>query len=81
MINQLAQLFTKCGIVPGPVLYLEWGPLREIDCFQMKDLNKHFYDVWYPSSDDIELFDDTLDWIIFVRHYGGVQLLALNQRH
>ena len=47
----------------------------------MKDLNKHFYDVWYPSSDDIELFDDTLDWIIFVRHYGGVQLLALNQRH
>jgi hypothetical protein len=70
----LREIFNKCGIVPGSCTYVEWGPLREIDRFQTEDLIKHFYDVWYPSANDIELFDDAFDWMVFVRHYGGVQV-------
>ncbi|MGJ5820434.1 hypothetical protein [Paludibaculum fermentans] len=70
----LSQVFEKCGVVPRPTIYVEWGPLREIDRFQTEDLIKHFYDVWYPSADDIELFDETFSWIVFVRHFGGVQV-------
>jgi hypothetical protein len=70
----LREVFCKCGITPAPTVYVEWGPLCEIDRFQIEDLFKHFWDVWYPSADDIEIFDDTFDWIVFVRHYGGVEV-------
>jgi hypothetical protein len=70
----LQDLFRKSAINPGPVLYVQWGPLRDIDRFQTDELGRYFYDVWYPSADDIEIFDDTLAWLMFVRHYGGVEV-------
>ena len=70
----LEELFYKAGIVAGLSLYVEWGSLCDIDRFQTDDLKDHFYDVWYPSSDDIEIFDETLSWIMFVRHYGRVEI-------
>lgn len=71
---ELQVLFGKSGINPGPVLYVEWGAMREIDRFQTADLNRHFYHVWYPGADDIEIFDDSLTWLMFVRHYGSVHV-------
>ncbi len=70
----LEEVFYKAGIVTGPSLYVEWGTLCDIDRFQTDDLKDHFYDVWYPSSDDIEIFDETLSWVMFVRHFGGVKI-------
>jgi hypothetical protein len=70
----LHELFSRTGIKFGPVVYVQWGPLREIDRFETEELARYFYDVWYPSADDIEMFDDTTAWVIFVRHYGGVEV-------
>ena len=70
----LAELFIKSGIDPLPVLYVHWNGPMAIDRLRAVDLAKHFYDVWYPSVDDIEVFDDSLDWVMFVRHYGGVEI-------
>jgi hypothetical protein len=70
----LVTLFEKAGIVPMPFVYVEWGALQDLDRFKLEDLSEHLYDVWYPSADDIEIFDDTLDWIMFVRHYGGIEI-------
>ena len=70
----LRLLFKELRISPGPGLYLQWGALRDVDRFQTEELDKYFYDVWYPVADDIEIFDDTLAWMIFVRHYGVVEI-------
>ena len=70
----LHEVFKKAHISPAPVLYVEWGALRNIDRFHTDDLDRHLYDVWYPAADDIEIFDDTLSWLIFIRHYGGVEV-------
>ena len=70
----LRKVFDRSGITPGPVLYVEWGSLRDIDRFETEELERLFYDVWYPGADDIEIFDDTLEWLMFVRHYGGVEI-------
>jgi len=39
---------------------------------EFDDLFKFFSDIWYPSLDDIEIFDINLNWIISVRHYGDI---------
>ncbi len=36
-----------------------------------------FSDIWYPSLDDIEIFDLNLNWIVSVRHYGGIYYVKL----
>jgi hypothetical protein len=70
----LGGVFDKCGIRPGPTVYVGWGPLSDIDRFQIEDLVRYFYDVWYPSADDIDIFDETCEWIVIVRHYGSVHV-------
>jgi len=75
--TSLLELFWKSGISPGASLYVQWGPFRDIDRFQTDELIRYFYDVWYPGADDIKIFDDSLAWAMFVRHYGGVEVLRL----
>ncbi|WP_234399978.1 hypothetical protein [Campylobacter concisus] len=41
------------------------------------DLSKFFSDIWYPSLNDIEIFDINLNWIISVRHYGAIYHFTL----
>ena len=71
---ELRRVFEMCGISPESVLFVQWGPFRNIDRFNRVELEKYFYDIWYPAADDIELFDGTAKWIIFVAHYGAVRV-------
>lgn len=70
----LQEVFKKAGIHPAQAVYVEWGALRDIDRFRTDDLERHFYDVWYASADDIEIFDESFGWLMFIRHYGGVEI-------
>ncbi len=76
----LQVLFSRCGIVPLPELYVQWRMFREIDVFPTTELERCFYDVWYPKADDIELFDDSMDWLILVSHFGMVSMLHLSAK-
>ena len=70
----LRRVFEMCRLNPGPVIYVQWGSLCDIDRFDREDLEKYFYDIWYPGADDIELFDSTYEWLVFVAHFGAVSL-------
>lgn len=70
----LATIFLALSVEPKNYVYLEWGALQNIDRFDLNDLEKYFYDIWYPGADDIELFDETFKWIIFIRHFGSVSI-------
>ena len=63
------------GFRPRPEVLVNWYRFDKIDRIALSDLTKHFDDIWYPGSDDIEIFDESLDWFILVRHDGRVSLL------
>ena len=56
-------------------LYLNWYKFDNIDAIALKDLDKYFYDIWYPGSDDIDIFDSNLTWIVSIRHDGYISFL------
>lgn len=65
-------LLRRQSIIPGSHAYINWHDLDDIDMMLLGDLSQYFTDIWYPSSDDIEIFDESFRWIIFVDHDGGI---------
>jgi hypothetical protein len=55
-------------------VYVNWYRFDEIDELSFADLEKYFSDIWYPDLDDIDLFDDSLKWILSIAHHGQVKL-------
>ena len=64
--------FSKLGIATPNEIYINFNKFESIDILRFDDLDKFFSDIWYPSLDDIEIFDINLNWIISVRHYGEI---------
>lgn len=51
----------------------------DIDEMRLKDVSNYLEYIWYPSSDDIEIFDNTLSSIISITHDGEILLLRLDR--
>ena len=64
--------FGKLGIAISNEICINFNKFESIDILRFDDLFKFFSDIWYPSLDDIEIFDINLNWIISVRHYGDI---------
>ena len=71
----LDALLHACGIAPADAVYVNWYRYDNIDKLKLRDLDAHFFDIWYPDADDIDVFDESLDWILSVRHDGYIKLL------
>lgn len=59
-------------------VYINWFHFDNVDLINLVDLNKYFLDIWYPSSDDIDIFDESLEWILSIRHDGSISILKCN---
>jgi hypothetical protein len=59
-------------------VFVNWNRFENIDKIAVSDLSENFADIWYPSSDDIEIFDASLEWFVLVRHDGLVSVLNLS---
>jgi hypothetical protein len=68
----LASVLNAIGITPSDFVYLNWYRFDEIDQMKFVDLVKYFDDIWYPSSDDIDIFDESLSWMVSISHEGRV---------
>ena len=64
--------FSKLGIATPNEICINFNKFESIDILHFDDLSKFFSDIWYPSLDDIEIFDINLSFILSVRHYGGI---------
>jgi hypothetical protein len=64
-------------IVPSEEVMLNWYRFDAIDRVRWADLSTFFDDIWYPSSDDIDVFDSSYDWVVSVCHSGSVKVLHL----
>ena len=73
----LKAVFNKLGIAMPNEICINFNKFESIDILRFDDLSKFFSDIWYPSLDDIEIFDINLNWIISVRHYGVIYHFTL----
>ena len=69
---KLKHCLTSLGIKLSNSLCINWYKFERVDVLTVDDLDKYFYDLWFPSADDIDLFDHTLNWIVSIRHDGCV---------
>lgn len=76
----IAEALRVEGIRPRPDVYVNWYRFDEIDRMRFDDLAQNFDDVWYPTSDDIDIFDSSFSWILSIDHEGTVKLLRLAEK-
>ena len=71
-IFDLKAVFGKLNIATPNEICINFNKFESIDILHFDDLSKFFSDIWYPSLDDIEIFDINLSFIFSVRHYGAI---------
>lgn len=71
----LIDALAKLQIKPLKNVFVNWDDFKSIDVFNLDDLNKYFFDIWFPSSDDIDIFDESLNWILSIRHDGCINFV------
>ena len=69
--------FSELDIATPNEICINFNKFENIDILHFDDLSKFFSDVWYPSLDDIEIFDINLSFIFSVRHYGAIYHFTL----
>lgn len=74
---RLDQVFWQLNVHSAPQVYVNWHQFDEVDEMPLRLLCDHFTDIWYPSSDDIDIFDDSLAWVVSVYHDGEVRMLRM----
>ena len=73
----LNALFNELNVATPNEICINFNKFESIDILRFDDLFKFFSDIWYPSLDDIEIFDINLSFIFSVRHYGGIYYVKL----
>jgi hypothetical protein len=71
----LADAIRGAGIQAPSQVLVNWYRFDRIDQFALKDLIDYFTDIWYPSTDDIDIFDRSCAWTLSIMHYGAVQMV------
>ena len=71
----LRAMMTELGLAWADSLYLNWSQYDHIDEVATEDMATHFSDIWYPSLDDLDIFDSSMAWILSVFHHGAVSIL------
>ena len=68
----LKAIFSELNITTPNEICINFNKFESIDILRFEDFSKFFSDIWYPSLDDIEIFDINLSFIFSVRQYGAI---------
>lgn len=68
----LSEAFERLGITPQSRVYVNWYRFDDVDRISLNNLSSYFTDIWYPGTDDIEIFDETCCWILSISHDGDL---------
>lgn len=71
----LYNLMSSLNLNISERVYINWYHFDDVDMMFTADLTRHLSDIWYPSSDDIEIIDYKLEWILSISHYGTIGYL------
>ena len=73
----LQSLLSELKILCPASVYVNWRHYDDIDEISFAGLNDYFDDVWYSGPDEIDIFDATFKWLIFVNGSGYISFLKL----
>ena len=76
----LKQVLSHIKLDAADKVLVNWYRFDDIDELRAVDLCKIFGDIWYPSSDDIDVFDSSMNWLLSIHHDGSVWALVF-KRH
>jgi hypothetical protein len=69
---------STCRSAAADHVYVSWDALRgQVDDIAFADLARYFAWIWYPASDDIQIFDESFSWLLVIGHEGDVSLARL----
>lgn len=72
---RLLNFINSCKIQTEEFVCINWHRFDKIDKIRLNDLDSFFYDVWYPDVDDIDIFDNSYNWVISIYHDGSIKVL------
>lgn len=75
--KNVEDVLKKINVSPKNKIYINWFNFENIDYLKYKDFVEYFDDLWFPASDDIDVFDDTFEWILSIRHDGYITYLTV----
>jgi len=73
----LEKFLKEAGISVEAKVFINFRQFDEVDELYFDDVERFFQYMWYPASDDIDIFDNTLSWIVSISHDGEVFLVRL----
>jgi hypothetical protein len=71
----LSEFLRDCEINADKDVFVNWYRYDKIDKLKLIDLSTFFHDLRYPEVDDIDIFDNSFQWILSIRHDGNIKLL------
>lgn len=74
----LSKFLSRAGLNNIGDVFVNWYRYDDIDKFNLYELDKYFDYIWYPDADDIDIFDESLSWIVSISHTGQIKLLIIN---
>ena len=77
---ELLATLRKLNVLPQERAYLNFYRFDNIDEMSIFDVSADFRFIWYPQSDDIDIFDSTLTWILSVSHDGELSLVRFDNQ-
>jgi hypothetical protein len=72
---QISALLAEFGIRSSQNVFINWNRYDDIDEMGLDDLNRYFPDIWYPGSDDIDVFDSSLEWFLSISPEGYINVV------
>lgn len=75
----ISDVLNKLSIKPQSEIYINWYNYDNIHVMDIVYFSKYFHDIWFPSSDDIDIFDSSLNWIVSIRHDGTISYVLTPQ--
>lgn len=70
-------LIKKLKLKDDGNIYVTWNSFVDIDKFSTENFCKYFDDIWFPIADDIDISNQSLSWIISIRHDGAIHYIDL----
>lgn len=75
----LREVFNAIEIESCEQLYINWYRFDQIDQIRADDVMRCFDDIWYPASDDIDIFDHSLSWVVSISHEGSIAFVKFHE--
>lgn len=73
----LKKALLSLGLECPEFVCINWYRYDDIDKMKFVDVVNNFDDIWYPDADDIDIFDESLKWVLSVSHSGRIKILKL----